>query len=412
MKQDLFPYACLNIDCSYKNWFIALRKALGTYHSADSYYSAIVRIFAHIGEPIVTISVRTALDLYLQAKQFPAGSEVLLTAINIPEVTKILRYHGLIPVPLDLDLDTLQTTPERVRAGLSPRTVFILVAHVFGTKNSLDGVAEVAAEAGIPVIEDLAEGFAGINFEGDPRAELTVFSFGPIKHATAFGGAVTIIKNNPELAYKMRRLHSEYAVQPRSVYVKKVLKYSIGILLLNSKPVNRFVRPVFNIFNIDYKKQVVALMRGFAPDENFLQKFRLQPCASLLNFLLYRLATFDEAQFKEGMENINRGTEILEQSGLQVPGSRSANRSYWLYPLIATNTSKAYDLLNSNGIDAYRGVSQLDMVEPPEGSSYSEPSNVKGMFENLLYLPLHKDVDAEDIVKIAQLTCDLLKPKL
>jgi dTDP-4-amino-4,6-dideoxygalactose transaminase len=408
----IIPYACLNIDCSYQTWFKALRTALWTQQSSASLDAAVVSWFAHLGEPLVTLSVRTGLDLYLQAKSFPLGSEVLMTAINIPEVTKILRLHGLIPVPVDLDLDTLTTTQDRVRNGLSSRTVLILVAHVFGTKNSLDGIAEVAEEAGLPIFEDLAEGYAGVSFEGDRRAEVTVFSFGPIKHATAFGGAVSIVRNNPELVYKMRRLHSQYPEQARSAYLNKVLKYSVGILLLNTKAVNSFVRPVFNAFHFDYKKKVVALMRGFAPSDNFLQKFRLRPSAALLSFLHYRLTTFDEEHFKAAMMNVHLGTQILEGNGLSVPGSKSLNRSYWLYPVIAPDVSQAYEALNSSGIDAYRGVSQLDMVEPPEGSRYTDPENVRRMFKSLLYLPLHKDVPVFEIEKIARLTSSLLKPKL
>jgi dTDP-4-amino-4,6-dideoxygalactose transaminase len=63
---------------------------------------------------------------------------------------------------------------------------------------------------------------------------MTVFSFGPIKTSTAFGGAVTLVRN-PEVMSKMREINSSYPIQNRSVYAKKVLKYSIGMMLLDGK---------------------------------------------------------------------------------------------------------------------------------------------------------------------------------
>ena len=56
---------------------------------------------------LVTLSVRSAFDLYFQAKKFPPGSEVLMTGVNIPDMVRIIEEHGCVPVPVDLDLDTM-----------------------------------------------------------------------------------------------------------------------------------------------------------------------------------------------------------------------------------------------------------------------------------------------------------------
>ena len=42
---------------------------------------------------IVTFSVRSMLDLYLQVRNFPAGSEIIMTGINIPDMLKIMEEH-------------------------------------------------------------------------------------------------------------------------------------------------------------------------------------------------------------------------------------------------------------------------------------------------------------------------------
>lgn len=35
---------------------------------------------------VVTFSVRSMLDLYLQARKFPPGSEIIMTGLNIPDM--------------------------------------------------------------------------------------------------------------------------------------------------------------------------------------------------------------------------------------------------------------------------------------------------------------------------------------
>src|SRR5687768_1802064 len=54
-------------------------------------------------DTLACLSVRTGLDLLLQALALPRGSEVLVSAITIRDMVRILEHHGLVPVPLDVD---------------------------------------------------------------------------------------------------------------------------------------------------------------------------------------------------------------------------------------------------------------------------------------------------------------------
>jgi perosamine synthetase len=56
---------------------------------------------------ILTASVRTTFDLILQVLDLPIGSEIVMTCINIPDMVKIIRHHGLVPVPVEISDDTL-----------------------------------------------------------------------------------------------------------------------------------------------------------------------------------------------------------------------------------------------------------------------------------------------------------------
>jgi dTDP-4-amino-4,6-dideoxygalactose transaminase len=48
-------------------------------------------------------------DYYLlrRVRAFPPGSQLLMSAINIPTMVDLIRFHKLVPVPVDIDPTTL-----------------------------------------------------------------------------------------------------------------------------------------------------------------------------------------------------------------------------------------------------------------------------------------------------------------
>src|SRR6202022_1019064 len=49
-------------------------------------------------------SVRSGFHLLLSELDLPAGSEVLVSAVTHPDMVRILEAHGLVAVPVDLDV--------------------------------------------------------------------------------------------------------------------------------------------------------------------------------------------------------------------------------------------------------------------------------------------------------------------
>lgn len=104
---DIIPQAALNIDINWKQWFDALIRCAAVTKSPEYYINKIESYFSPVDDVIVTMCVRTLFDLYLTVKNFPKGSEVIMTAINIPDMVNIVLLHGLKPVPVDVDIGTL-----------------------------------------------------------------------------------------------------------------------------------------------------------------------------------------------------------------------------------------------------------------------------------------------------------------
>ncbi len=133
---------------------------------------------------MVTLCVRAAFDLFLQAKNYPKGSEVLMTAINIPDMVYIVRSHGLHPVPIELNLDTLAPVSlDIIKERVTEKTKCMVFAYIYGLHYDLEPYLDFLESKGIDVIEDVAQSFNGPkNFTGNLRSKMALFSFGLIKH--------------------------------------------------------------------------------------------------------------------------------------------------------------------------------------------------------------------------------------
>jgi len=79
----------------------------------------------------VCLSVRSGFDALLAALALPAGAEVLTSALTIRDMTRIIEAHGLVPVPVDLDMRRLAVRPEDLARAATPRTRAV---NGFGTR--------------------------------------------------------------------------------------------------------------------------------------------------------------------------------------------------------------------------------------------------------------------------------------
>jgi perosamine synthetase len=96
-------------------------------------------------EILVSLCVRTSFNLLLQSLKLPAGSEIMMSAVNIMHMEEIVKHHDCIPVPIDLDLPTLAPSVVRLKQSISPQSRVLIIAHLFGSIVDLDpyiGVAE------------------------------------------------------------------------------------------------------------------------------------------------------------------------------------------------------------------------------------------------------------------------------
>lgn len=144
-----------------------------------------------------------------------------MSAINIPSMVEVIHSHGLEVKALDVNIETMTPKLELLESLITSKTRFLLLANIYGRGFDVGPFFEVAKRHNLLLIEDWAEGFSGFDYLGHPESDLSLFSFGPIKYYTAYGGAIAKVKDI-NVYHRMKNLHESYPMQSHSDYMKKV----------------------------------------------------------------------------------------------------------------------------------------------------------------------------------------------
>ena len=138
-----------------------------------------------------------------------SGDEAITTPLTFAATANCVLYQNATPVFADVDRNTLNLDPERVRAAVSSRTKALLPVDYAGHPADLDTILEIAQRHGLVVIEDACHAL-GAEYKGrrvGSIAHMTVFSFHPVKHlTTGEGGMVTT--NNASYADALRKFRN------------------------------------------------------------------------------------------------------------------------------------------------------------------------------------------------------------
>ncbi|MGC2446822.1 MAG: UDP-4-amino-4,6-dideoxy-N-acetyl-beta-L-altrosamine transaminase [Candidatus Sulfotelmatobacter sp.] len=149
----------------------------------------------------------------LHATSFTAelkpGDEAITTPLTFAATSNCILYQGATPVFADVSPDTLNLNPEKFAERITPKTRAVFPVDYAGHPADLTVILEIARKHGLIVIEDACHAL-GAEHNGarvGSIADMTVFSFHPVKHiTTGEGGMVTT--NNPHFAETLRRFRN------------------------------------------------------------------------------------------------------------------------------------------------------------------------------------------------------------
>jgi len=159
---------------------------------------------AFIGHPRVLslYSGTAALHTALMLAGVGPGDEVISTAMTAEPTNLAILYAGGSVVWADVDPASGNIDPASIESKLTPRTRAIMVVHYGGIPASIMRIRSIAAERGVPVVEDAAHAL-GARYAGLPigmHSEYVMFSFQAIKHLTTVDGGMLACANPDDIA--------------------------------------------------------------------------------------------------------------------------------------------------------------------------------------------------------------------
>lgn len=139
----------------------------------------------------------------LKEKSLNIGDEVITVSACFPTTVAPIVQNGLVPVFVDLDLETYNIDTKQIEESISSKTKAIFVAHTLGNPFDISRILKIAEKHGLWVVEDNCDAL-GSKYNGQYTGtfgHISTFSFYPAHHITmGEGGAIT---TNQEDLYKI-----------------------------------------------------------------------------------------------------------------------------------------------------------------------------------------------------------------
>jgi perosamine synthetase len=331
------------------------------------------------------LTLRTGWDLLLAALALPRGSEVVCTAVNIPDMFELLEHHGLVPVPVDLDPATLAPQPSDVRAALTEKTALVLVIHLVGARVEMGPIHALARERGLPVVEDCAQAFDG-QYTGHPDSLVSMFSFGPIKTATALGGGLFRVRDDA-LRERLWSSQRDYPVQTRAAWLSVVANYSAMKALSSEQFYGAFVWTCTTL-GTSHDKVINGRVLGLKGDD-WWAALRRRPSAPLMSLLERRLTDGTRAQL-DARTRAGDALLSLLPTGAVVLGRGAKLHSWWQFCVVTDRPDAVIAALRREGFDATAGASRLRPCSVPEGRP--APSRIDAAMSRVVYVPAYAGI--------------------
>lgn len=157
-------------------------------------------ISANSGSSANLLAIASLCSGELREKALKPGDEVITTALSRPTLLSSIVQYGLVPVFVDIEIDTYNIDTGLLENGLSSRTRAIFITHSMGNPFNVEKVSEFARSNNLWFIEDCSAALGSKyadNYTGT-FSDIATLSFSSSRQIEmGEGGAV--LTNNDDL---------------------------------------------------------------------------------------------------------------------------------------------------------------------------------------------------------------------
>lgn len=304
-----------------------------------------------------------ALEMAIQAFDFPEGSEIITTPFTFISTTHAIVRNRLKPVFCDVKEEDGTIDESKIEDLITEHTVAILPVHVYGNVCNIEAIERIANKYNLRVIYDAAHAFGvtyrekGIGNYGDAA----IFSFHATKvFNTIEGGAV--------------------AFQESRIYEK-----------------------LYNLKNFGIRgEEIVSEVGANAKMNEFCAIMGLLNLKRTEYAIQKRKKRYD--YYVQGLKDV-KGIRLLRQEGM-------ATNNYAYFPILVgeeyrNSRDELYNILRENNIYARKYFYPLTSDQACFKNKFKKVNlkTARMLADEVMVLPLYEDLEMENVGKI----CEIIK---
>ena len=150
-------------------------------------------LLCNSGSSANLLAISTLTSPRLRKRRMVEGDEVITAVAGFPTTVNPILQNRLLPVFVDVELETYDATVEAVEAAITPKTKAIFMVHTLGNPFDVVKMRELADAHDLWLVEDTCDAIGG-SIHGQnvgTVGDLATVSFYPAHHITmGEGGAV------------------------------------------------------------------------------------------------------------------------------------------------------------------------------------------------------------------------------
>jgi len=200
-----YPYSCQSIsEQDIESVVQVLRSDWLTQGPAVAEFESAVADYVGASYAVAVNSGTAALHIACMAAGISSGDEVITVSNTFLASANCIRYCGATPVFVDIDPQTGLMDVSLLEAAITPRTKMIIPVDFSGAVCDMDTVKDIAERHNLYVLQDASHSLGATyrnRMVGDgSMADITVFSFHPVKPLTTGEGGMVLTQD--EALYK------------------------------------------------------------------------------------------------------------------------------------------------------------------------------------------------------------------
>jgi UDP-2-acetamido-2-deoxy-ribo-hexuluronate aminotransferase len=217
-----------------------------------------------------------ALQIAMMGLDLKPGDEVITADFTFAATVEVIALLQLTPVLVDVEMDTFNISIEAIKKAITPKTKAIVPVHLFGQAANMEAIMELAAAHNLYVIEDNAQAIgADYKYADGSKKKAGVIghvastSFFPSKNLGCYGDGGAIFTNDDKLAHTLRGIvnHGMYVRYHHDVVGVNSRLDSIQAAVLNSK------LPKLDAYNEARQAAANAYSQALANHKNIVTPF-------------------------------------------------------------------------------------------------------------------------------------------